>query len=73
MGGQVEDIVPMVGVSGGHQRATAVPMYRVDDIERAVGEVRVAGGSATFPEAQPYGITSSCSDDQGTRFYLGQL
>ena len=72
-GWQVEDIVPMVGVSGGHQRATAVPMYRVDDIERAVEEVRVAGGSATFPEAQPYGITSSCSDDQGTRFYLGQL
>jgi uncharacterized glyoxalase superfamily protein PhnB len=72
-GWQVEDVAPMVGISGGHALATTVPMYRVEDIERAVDRVRTAGGSASTPEAQPYGITSTCTDDQGTRFYLGQL
>jgi uncharacterized glyoxalase superfamily protein PhnB len=70
---QVSDVVPMLGVSSGHDRATGVPMYRVDDVAAAVQRVRQAGGSATDPEAQPYGITSTCSDDQGTRFYLGQV
>ena len=28
--------------------------------------------AATDPQQQPYGITSECVDDQGTRFYLGQ-
>ena len=72
-GWQAEDVVPMVGMSGGHGVATTVPMYRVDDIASAVERVRTAGGDATDPEAQPYGVTSSCSDDQGTRFHLGQL
>jgi uncharacterized glyoxalase superfamily protein PhnB len=64
---------PMVGISGGHARATTVPMYRVDDIAAAVSAVRHAGGTATDPEVQPYGTTSTCTDDQGTRFYLGEL
>jgi uncharacterized glyoxalase superfamily protein PhnB len=72
-GWQVEGVNPMVGISGGHAAATVVPMYRVDDIAGAVESVRHAGGSATSPEVQPYGITSTCADDQGTRFYLGQL
>ncbi|MGH9102804.1 MAG: VOC family protein [Acidimicrobiales bacterium] len=72
-GWQVEDVAPMVGLSGGHQRATIVPMYRVDDIAATVGAVRAAGGTATEPERQPYGITATCRDDQGARFYLGQL
>jgi uncharacterized glyoxalase superfamily protein PhnB len=72
-GWQVEDVSPMVGISGGHQVATTVPMYQVDDIATAVEVVRGAGGIATTPEVQPYGITSTCTDDQGTRFYLGQL
>jgi uncharacterized glyoxalase superfamily protein PhnB len=72
-GWQVEDVAPMVGLSGGHEVATSVPMYRVDDIAGAVRAVREAGGAATEPETQPYGITAACSDDQGTRFYLGQL
>lgn len=72
-GWQVEDVVPMVGISGGHDRATTVPMYRVDDMVSAVGRVRGAGGTATDPEVQPYGISSDCTDDQGARFYLGQL
>lgn len=72
-GWQAEDVAPMVGISGGHPTATTVPMYRVDDIAAAVEVVRDAGGTATDPEPQPYGITATCTDDQGTRFYLGQL
>jgi predicted enzyme related to lactoylglutathione lyase len=72
-GWQVEDTVPMTGLSGGHDRAAAVPMWRVADIERAVAAVRAAGGTATDPQRQPYGVTSECRDDQGSRFYLGEL
>jgi predicted enzyme related to lactoylglutathione lyase len=68
----VDDVVPMVGFQGGHDRAVGVPMYRVDDIASAVARVRAAGGTATDPERQPYATTSECTDDQGTRFYLGQ-
>ncbi|HEX6394225.1 MAG TPA: VOC family protein [Acidimicrobiales bacterium] len=77
--GRVEDgwgaegPVPMTGLSGGHERSFIMPMYRVDDIQRAVGRVRALGGQSTDPEQQPYGISAECEDDQGTRFYLGQL
>jgi predicted enzyme related to lactoylglutathione lyase len=72
-GWQVQDVVPMVGLAGGAGHATTVPLYRVEDIGAAVERARAAGGSATDPERQPYGVTSACTDDQGTRFYLGQL
>jgi len=68
----VDDVVPMTGLHGGHDRATGVPMYRVDDIAAAVERVRAARGTATDPAIQPYAVTSECVDDQGTRFYLGQ-
>jgi uncharacterized glyoxalase superfamily protein PhnB len=71
-GWQVEDVVPMTGLHGGHDVATTVPMYRVDDVAAAVEAVRRAGGTATDPQVQPYGVTSTCTDDQGTRFYLGE-
>jgi predicted enzyme related to lactoylglutathione lyase len=66
------DVVPVTGLHGGHETTTVLPMYRVDDIAAAVARVRAAGGSATEPESHPYGVTSECVDDQGTRFYLGQ-
>jgi uncharacterized glyoxalase superfamily protein PhnB len=72
-GWEVDDVVPMVGMKGGEARATTVPMYQVDDIAAAVARIRARGGSATDPERQPYGVTSACTDDQGTRFYLGQF
>ena len=72
-GWEVEDVVPMVGMAGGQDRPTIVPMYRVGDISVAVERVRAGGGTATDPERQPYGVTSTCTDDQGTRFYLGEL
>ncbi len=64
---------PGTGLSGGHSSAVVVPMYLVDDIGAAVERVRAAGGTATDPERQGYGVTADCLDDQGTRFYLGEL
>jgi predicted enzyme related to lactoylglutathione lyase len=72
-GWQVVGASPMVGLAGGHEVATTLPMYRVDDVEAAVGAIRDAGGTCTDPERFPYGVTATCTDDQGTRFYVGQL
>jgi predicted enzyme related to lactoylglutathione lyase len=72
-GWQIDRVMPMTGLWGGADAATGVPMYRVDDIETAVERVRAAGGTATDPEQQSYGISVDCVDDQGTRFYLGQV
>jgi predicted enzyme related to lactoylglutathione lyase len=69
----VPDVAPMCGLSGGAQRATVVPMFRVDDIAAAVERVRAAGGKATEPVHEGYGIRAECADDQGVRFHLGQL
>jgi predicted enzyme related to lactoylglutathione lyase len=71
-GWEVNGIVPMTGLAGGSDEAVVLPMWRVDDIASAVARVRAAGGTATDPEQQPYGLTSECVDNQGTRFYLGQ-
>ena len=72
-GWQVEGPRPMVGLAGGSDVATGVPFYRVDDVRSAVTRVEDAGGSAGELEVHPYGTTALCVDDQGTRFYLGEL
>lgn len=72
-GWQAEGPAPMTGLHGGHQHSELVPMYRIEDIDAAVARVRAAGGTATEPERQPYGISADCTDDQGLRFYLGQF
>lgn len=75
--GGVEDGWQVVGGSGGlqggHPQATTLPMWRVSDLAAAVERVRAAGGTATDPMTRPYGAECECADDQGTRFYLGQL
>ena len=75
--GGVEDGWQVVGGSGGlqggHPQATTLPMWKVSDLPAAVERVRAAGGMATDPVTRPYGAESACTDDQGTRFYLGQL
>jgi predicted enzyme related to lactoylglutathione lyase len=71
-GWQVEGTSPMIGVSGGHHRATAVPVWRVADVAAAVARARAAGGTATEPHREPYGLIAECRDDQGTRFSLSQ-
>ncbi len=72
-GWQLPDVAPMTGMHGGWERPHVAPMYRVDDIGEAIGRVRSAGGTATDPETQPYGISSDCVDDQGMKFWLGAL
>jgi len=72
-GWQVVGTTPLAGLSGGHAEATTVPMWRVADLRAAVGRVRAAGGTATEPRQEPYGLTADCTDDQGARFYLGQF
>ena len=72
-GWQVEGTTPMAGLSGGHAEATTVPMWRVADVRAAVARVRAAGGTASEPRQEPYGLTADCTDDQGTRFSLGQF
>lgn len=75
--GGVEDGWQVVGGSGGlqggHPQATTLPMWRVSDLAAALERVRAAGGTATDPVTRPYGAECECTDDQGTRFYLGQL
>jgi predicted enzyme related to lactoylglutathione lyase len=48
-------------------------MWKVDDVAAAVARVRAAGGTATEPERKPYGLTATCTDDQGMPFYLGDV
>lgn len=49
-------------------------MWTVDDIDAAVARVREAGGTVLDePSRQPYGLSAECTDDQGSRFYLGQF
>lgn len=67
-----DDPRPMWGMPGGLD-GTRVPMWRVDDIVDAVARVRAAGGDSTEPLQRPYGLMAECTDDQGGRFYLGQL
>ena len=73
-GWQVQQTHPMAGVAGGSATATTVPMWTVEDVEAAVARVREAGGTVIEePSQQPYGKSAICTDDQGTRFYLGEL
>jgi predicted enzyme related to lactoylglutathione lyase len=72
-GWEPHDPAPMTGMHGGHDHATQVPMYLVDDVAAAVARVRESGGTSTDPALQPYGLTAECADDQGMPFYLGAL
>ncbi len=73
-GWAVRDCHPMSGAAGGCDAPVTVPMWTVGDIEAAVTRVREAGGSVIDePTQQAYGKSALCTDDQGTRFYLGEL
>lgn len=70
----VQGCRPMSGVAGGAARATTVPMWTVADIDAAVTRVVEAGGTVLQqPSRQDYGLMAECTDDQGSRFYLGQF
>jgi predicted enzyme related to lactoylglutathione lyase len=73
-GWEIEDTHPMAGVAGGSDRSVTVPMWTVDDVEAAVARVLEAGGTVIEePSRQSYGLSALCTDDQGSRFYLGQF
>ncbi|WP_454788661.1 VOC family protein [Mycolicibacterium lutetiense] len=70
----VQGSQPMSGMAGGAARVVAVPMWTVADIDAAVARVADAGGTVLQqPSRQPYGLMAECTDDQGSRFYLGQF
>jgi len=72
-GWQVASTHPMAGAAGGSDAPVTVPMWTVTDIELAVARVREAGGTVIDePSPQSYGMSALCTDDQGTRFYLGE-
>ncbi|MGB3321538.1 MAG: VOC family protein [Mycolicibacterium fortuitum] len=65
---------PMSGMAGGAEQTTTVPMWTVADIDAAVSRVIEAGGTVLQqPSRQDYGVMAECTDDQGCRFYLGQV
>ena len=73
-GWAVQQTHPMAGVAGGAASTVTVPMWTVEDIDAAVVRVREAGGTVIDePSQQPYGKSAQCTDDQGSRFYLGEL
>lgn len=73
-GWQVRGTHPMAGVAGGSSRQATVPMWTVEDVDAAVARVREAGGTVIDePSQQPYGKSALCTDDQGSRFYLGEF
>jgi uncharacterized glyoxalase superfamily protein PhnB len=73
-GWQVEQTHPMAGVAGGGTQQVTVPMWTVEDVDAAVARVREAGGTIIEePSQQPYGKMAQCTDDQDTRFYLGEF
>jgi len=73
-GWQVQQTHPMAGVAGGSAAPVTVPMWTVEDVDAAVARVREAGGAVIDePSQQPYGKTAQCTDDQGSRFYLGEF
>ncbi len=72
-GWQVQDTAPMIGLSGGHDRTAAVPVWTVRDVAVAVAAVRRRGGSATDPHDEPYGTISEGVDNQGLRLSLVEV
>jgi uncharacterized glyoxalase superfamily protein PhnB len=73
-GWAVQQTHPMAGVAGGSAAQVTVPMWTVEDVAAAVALVREAGGTVIDePSQQPYGKSAQCTDDQGTRFYLGEF
>ncbi len=48
-GWQVQGTAPMIGISGGHEWATAVPVWTVRDLAAAVAAVRGRGGRRPTP------------------------
>jgi predicted enzyme related to lactoylglutathione lyase len=78
LSGQVDAVVPMIGLRGGKGPTSgrspgAVLSFRVDDIAAVVTAVRAHGGVMSDPHQEPYALAAEGHDDQGLAFYLHQM
>ncbi|MDQ1369157.1 MAG: uncharacterized protein QOF20_1510 [Acidimicrobiaceae bacterium] len=77
-GAQVDDTVPMIGLSEGRAAGEAsthgaVLGFRVDDISAAVAAVRAHGGTISDPHREEYALAAEGHDDQGIPFFLHEM
>jgi len=61
---------PRVSPWGGVDRPSVDLLYRVDDLDAALGRVRAQGGRAEEPTRERFGRVARCEDDQGATFQL---
>ncbi|MDA8302777.1 MAG: VOC family protein [Actinomycetota bacterium] len=71
-GYQVEGRRPHHGIVPVQGRPTLFLAFAVRDIAEAARNVREAGGEAGEATAEPYGLASMCTDNQGARFTVYQ-
>ena len=71
-GRQAVDLTPPQGLWESADRPTLFCSYVVDDATEAVARVRAAGGQASEPVRQPYGLSADCVDTDGVRFAVHQ-
>jgi uncharacterized glyoxalase superfamily protein PhnB len=70
---RTEETRPPVAILPAGSAAPEVQLsFRVDDIAAAVERVRAAGGQAGQPERRRFGLSATCTDDQGVTFRLWQ-
>jgi len=71
-GRQAVDLTPPQGLWESADRPTLFCSYVVDDAAEAVARIRAAGGQASEPVRQPYGLSADCVDADGVRFAVQQ-
>jgi predicted enzyme related to lactoylglutathione lyase len=71
-GRQAPGLTPPQGIWESPGHPTLFCSYVVDDTAAAVTRVRAAGGQASEPERQRYGLSADCTDPDGVRFALYQ-
>jgi predicted enzyme related to lactoylglutathione lyase len=61
---------PRVAVWGEVDAPAVDLLFRVDDLDAALGRVRAHGGQAEEPARERFGRVARCADDQGGQFQL---
>lgn len=63
---------PVGDGTDGATQPGAVPVFRVSNINAAIGAVRAGGGEAATPVERPYGQLAGCVDPDGVSFAVWQ-